>query len=58
MASYAITDIIIRPIAEHEACLLGRIAANTYFLSLAATDAGGYCELLMGFDQLLSPFIR
>jgi hypothetical protein len=57
-STYAIPNIIIRPFAEYEACLLGRIAAHTYFLSLAAADAGSYCELLMGLDQLFSPFIR
>ena len=58
IACYSITNIIIRPFAEYEACLLGRIAANTYFLSLATADAGSYCELLMSVDQLLSPFVR
>jgi putative hemolysin len=58
MATYAIANIIIRPFAEYEACLLGHMATTTYFLSLAATDAGSDCELLMGLDQLLSPFIR
>jgi hypothetical protein len=58
IATQPIANIIIRPFAEYEACLLGRIAAAPYFLSLTATDAGSYRELLMGLDQLLSPFIR
>jgi hypothetical protein len=58
IATQAIANIIIRPFAEYEACLLGRVAATARFLSLAATNAGSYCELVMGLDQLLSPFIR
>jgi hypothetical protein len=57
IATQAIANIVIRPFAEYETRLLGRIAATTDFLSFAATDAGSYCELLMGLDQLLSPFI-
>jgi hypothetical protein len=58
IATQAIANIIIRPFAEYEACLLGRIAATPYFLSLTATDAGSYRELLVGLDQFFSPFIR
>jgi hypothetical protein len=58
IATQAIANVIIRPFAEYEACFLGRVAATTRLLSLAATDAGSDCELLMGFNQLLSPFIR
>jgi len=58
VAAQAIANIIIRPFAEHEASLLRRIAASAHYVLLAAADAGGYRELLMGLDQFLSPFIR
>jgi len=58
VAAQAIANIIIRPIAEHEACLLRRIAASAHYLPLAAAHTGGYRELFLGLDQLLSPLIR
>jgi len=57
VAAQAIANIIIGSFAEHETGLLRRIAASAHYLLLAAADAGGYRELLMGLDQLLSPLI-